>query len=341
VSGGLKSVGALDARLVPDAPRANLTADEAVRGWQIDRERRLRTAAELADVRARLQRATEETRHIHERYQHAEADITTQRDSALAEAQATRERAIAAEFRAEMARVQAQEGERERAEVEERLQAAQGALNRFRRALDIAITWLYRRQNWSGLSSDTRNKEPGPADMWGTTKYSELGLDEFPFEPPKAVIAEPGWQPPLTERQDPEVDHAIQRLARAIMPPPPPRPDRPPLAAGIPDAAWEMSRAEFCLLMRDLIAGGDALAERLHRLPTTATRIEAADQRVSIESWMAEFVKFTDAYFGPLSDTQFARGERALKPEWRQKRVEMVTSRVGWLRSLPAQYSCE
>jgi hypothetical protein len=68
-----------------------------------------------------------------------------------------------------------------------------------RSALDFAVTWLYRRQNWGpGLSHDGKYNEPAPADIWGNQKYEQLGVADIPYEPPPRVPVEPGWEPPET-----------------------------------------------------------------------------------------------------------------------------------------------
>lgn len=68
----------------------------------------------------------------------------------------------------------------------------------WRRAADMAITWLYRRQNWEGLSPDGQSREPAPKAIWADRLYRELGLGRYEYEPPAAVIAEPGFEPPLS-----------------------------------------------------------------------------------------------------------------------------------------------
>jgi len=64
---------------------------------------------------------------------------------------------------------------------------------RLRTAVDTLVAWLYRRQNWPGLSRDARYSEPAPNEIWAIGKYRELGLTGIPYEPPPSVGAEPGF----------------------------------------------------------------------------------------------------------------------------------------------------
>jgi hypothetical protein len=78
--------------------------------------------------------------------------------------------------------------ERARKEIKER----EGILHK---ALDTAITWLYRRENWDGLSEDGRNTEPAPKDIWADGKYAQLGLNGVGYQPPQTIPPEPGFTP--------------------------------------------------------------------------------------------------------------------------------------------------
>lgn len=69
------------------------------------------------------------------------------------------------------------------------------------RAVDTLLTWLYRRENWFGLSSDGQLSEPAPWDIWAKRFYELLDLRGLRYDPPPVVGAETGYRPPL---HDPE-----------------------------------------------------------------------------------------------------------------------------------------
>jgi hypothetical protein len=64
-------------------------------------------------------------------------------------------------------------------------------LSQYRTALDTAVTWLYRRVNWEGLSHDGRNSEPAPA-AYGRDAYRRLNVSGE-YEPPAMVMPEAGF----------------------------------------------------------------------------------------------------------------------------------------------------
>jgi hypothetical protein len=84
--------------------------------------------------------------------------------------------------------------ERARSELKER----EGLVHR---ALDTTITWLYRRENWDGLTDDGRHSEPAPKDIWADGKYAQLGLNGVAYQPPATVPSEPGFTPPVADAQ--------------------------------------------------------------------------------------------------------------------------------------------
>lgn len=56
------------------------------------------------------------------------------------------------------------------------------------KALDTTITWLHRRENWSGLSADGRNSEPAPKKIWADSKYAQLGLNGVAYQQAVAYL---------------------------------------------------------------------------------------------------------------------------------------------------------
>jgi hypothetical protein len=84
---------------------------------------------------------------------------------------------------------------------------------RVHRAVDTLLTWLYRRQNWFGLTADGRTSEPAPWDIWAKRFYEVLDLRGLKYEPPSIVGVEPGYKPPL---RDPELI-AIEADGTAIL----------------------------------------------------------------------------------------------------------------------------
>jgi hypothetical protein len=97
---------------------------------------------------------------------------------------------------------------------------------RMRAAIDTAITWLYRRQNWGpGLSDDAKFSEPAPYDTWVKGKYEQLDLSDMQYKPPRTIGREKGFTPPdpsdveglraALERKTVELLHANDKLAEA------------------------------------------------------------------------------------------------------------------------------
>ena len=224
--------------------------------------------------------------------------------------------------------------------------AVQEHSERLRRAVDIAITWLYRRQNWAGLSHDGKYSEPAPNSTWGQQKYGQLGLAGLLFEPPAEVPVEPGWEPDDEARRDlgivrladdagegpepasPVLDRFVARMLPK--PPPPASEGRPPLAKQLPRDAWEKARPEFCQRLAGLIAGAEGLAGGLQAVETSAGLEEATKWERPVGVWIGGFRRFAETYYGEIS--KLPTGEGALPPEWRQKSVTALTRRLAWLR---------
>lgn len=123
-----------------------------------------------------------------------------------------------------------------------------------RRGVDVLITWLYRRENWHGLSHDGRYAEPAPEDIWGSKKYQDLELEGLEYRPPRIVPPEPGFAPPPYVPIAPEFGEA-----------PPPEPS-PWLPDPLDLATFEIS--------------DDQLEECLDRTQATAQSVLAPDAQV-------------------------------------------------------------
>lgn len=96
-----------------------------------------------------------------------------------------------------------EEAERRAADSEARLVEERRARGEVRersdllhRATDILITWLYRRENWHGLTAEGQSAESAPWDIWAKQKYDQLGLNGVSYQPPDSVAGEPGFLPP-------------------------------------------------------------------------------------------------------------------------------------------------
>jgi hypothetical protein len=81
-----------------------------------------------------------------------------------------------------------------------------------RRALAIAVTWLYRRHNWAGLTEDGRTSEAAPEDIWAREKYRQLGVPDLAFEPPDLVPVEPGFAGSGSARRTARESEELHRL---------------------------------------------------------------------------------------------------------------------------------
>jgi hypothetical protein len=214
--------------------------------------------------------------------------------------------------------------------------------DRLRRAVDIAITWLYRRQNWAGLSHDGKYSEPAPDSTWGQQKYGQLGLAGLLYEPAAEVPVEPGFEPrdgerPAPEPASPVLDRIVARMA--LMPPPPASEGRPPLAMELSRDVWEKARPEYCERLTDLIAGAEGLVGSLQALPTSAGFSEQTEWERSVGLWLGGFRRFVETYYGPTR--KFPTGDQALPPAWRQQSVTAVTSRLSWLRAQRDALGCK
>lgn len=263
---GLTHTDAVQAVVIPGAPRANLSAEEAIRGWEVDRARVIQ----------------------------------------------------------------------------------------LRHAVDVLITWLYRRQNWDGLSTDGKYTEPAPAKTWGWQKYKQLGIPVSEYEPPAQVAGEPGWTPP--ERPP----------ARAPLPPPPPKRDsaraipdqkraaeilaqamrvdqsrvvpRPPLALRLSGTAWRAAQPEFCAGVIRLQTSGSQLVDELQALSIHASEEENQSLRDAVDKFVQQFDAFVAPFFGSFKSVP--GGEAALAPAWRQGDVARVSGRRRLLDSMVAAYQC-
>jgi hypothetical protein len=213
---------------------------------------------------------------------------------------------------------------------------------RLQRAVNIAITWLYRRQNWAGLSHDGRYSEPAPESTWGQQKYGQLGLAGLLYQPPAEVPAEPGWEPGDRERPTPEpaspvLDRIVARMLP--MPPPPASEGRPPLAMELSRDVWANARPEFCGRLTDLIAGAEGLTSGLQAVATSAGLEAATTWQRPVGVWLGDFRRFAETYYGSIS--RLPTGDRALPPEWRQQNVTALTSRLAWLRAQRDALGCK
>ena len=76
-----------------------------------------------------------------------------------------------------------------------------------RDAIDTAMTWLYRREEWHGLTDDGKQSE-GAWDVWVAPKWSALGLKDLPYtKPVRTVGGEPGFTAPKMSRQMDALHH--------------------------------------------------------------------------------------------------------------------------------------
>ena len=201
---------------------------------------------------------------------------------------------------------------------------------RLRRAVDIAITWLYRRANWSGLSPDGRFVEPAPADIWAKDKYKQLDLEPLPYEPPQHVAHEPGWEPPPDR---------FERVENIVASTSPENKLRPPKAADIPVEAWRVARPHFCQYVADLVRTGRKLRDDLYGIPTTAVPDDDLRWRELVDAWVDALGDFMRDYYD--SGVTFGNGAAALPPAWRQKHVETVTARLRWLEGQQQELACD
>jgi hypothetical protein len=197
---------------------------------------------------------------------------------------------------------------------------------RLRRALDIAITWLYRRENWEHLSHEGRYTEAAPGPIWGERKYEQLGVIGLAYEPPNQVGVEPDWMPrePGTQSR--------------TLPVPPPRRHRPPLAQSIPDDAWAAQRAAFCERLGGLIGTGSTLEAELQAMPPHEAPSDFRILRSRVEAFRNACDVFAKTFYGP--NVEFSAGHASLPPTWRQGYVTTVSSRVVWLNEQRDKYGC-
>ncbi len=234
------------------------------------------------------------------------------------------------------------------------------------RALDTVLTWLYRRENWAGLSDDQRYRDSAPFDIWIKQKYEELDLPGMDYAPPKTVAAERGFIPPSTgaaekaqtsriaaARRKAEVARKSRRLQgetpapleRADEVDTVPRLPRPPLAMNVPDDVWAIQHDAWCAARAGVLGSGERLVAELQELvhpePDQQNRWDAAVRR-----WVqVEFhARVVDPYWGRearenVTSAAMAAGARyeamALPPAWRQSAVAQVASRCAWLREQP------
>jgi hypothetical protein len=219
--------------------------------------------------------------------------------------------------------------------IDEALRGWESDRTRLRKALDTALTWLYRRQNWLGLSHDGRFSEPAPADIWGSKKYHELGLDPLPYEPPTQVPVEPGWQPPAenyevvpTEPPAPAPAHGQNPTER-----------RPPTAQTLPAESWVHARPDFCRRLNGIAHAGRTLVAELRAIPITAP--EEGKWRQQTAHYNTVLDKFGEDYFGQtVSSMTLPKGEASLGPPWRAKLVRLVSMRVAWLEAQIVEFGC-
>jgi len=88
----------------------------------------------------------------------------------------------------------------------------------WRSGVDTLIAWLYRRENWSGLSDEGRYNEGAP-EAFGETIYRHLGIPAR-YKRPHSSVAEPGCAGGV--RSPAEIEHDLEERWIRTDPQPPP-----------------------------------------------------------------------------------------------------------------------
>jgi hypothetical protein len=215
----------------------------------------------------------------------------------------------------------------------------------FRAATDTLLTWLYRRQNWHGLSEDGRTHEPAPRE-WAEPKYQQLGLGGLHYGPPQQVAGEPGFTPPVPDshgggsekvddaRYDPAMYGGGTPIAKqgAI--------SVPPKAAGLPPGVWEQhNKAEFCRSINDMRRTASHWLAELYALPVTAddTGRNEWDRRAS--ALATNYEQFWRLYWD--QQPSLSNKERpALAPNWRKKHINAIGRVEEWLNEMAEEFGC-
>jgi hypothetical protein len=257
--------------------------------------------------------------------------------------------------------------------LEEALRGWQRDRGRLRQALDIAITWLYRREHWAGLSHDGKFSEAAPAGIWGDKKYKDLGLEPLVYAPPPQVPVEPGWTPPSQSFEVAEAGNPTKPKPRAenhaagaapTRPRPGPGPlaekivegydamkrqsvgrasveTRPPKARKLSDDVWSKAKPEYCRRLLGLIERSMGLTRELQEVPVSAPPNAERKARASVVAFVNATNQFVaDYYTLALEDKSLPEGDTALGPAWRQKLVTTVTRRAKWLQQQARGHGC-
>jgi hypothetical protein len=218
-----------------------------------------------------------------------------------------------------------------------RRQAVEGS-RKLRRALDMTITWLYRRANWDGLTSDGRYQEPAPAKIWADRKYAELGLSGVAYEPPERVEPEPGFSPANLSAPAPQREDAPEPAAQ---------PDVPPGVAAVPARGRNAHLKAFRAERSELITQGGQLLDRLWN-ETSEHRLRS--RRAGYEQQATSFVdavqRHRNKWWSGLGIIEDARELAAAMnqepspapgPAWRAAMSRRVEREVEWLKAHDAR----
>jgi hypothetical protein len=219
-----------------------------------------------------------------------------------------------------------------------------------RTAVDFLITWLYRRQNWHGLSPDGRSFEPAPRE-WAEKKYVELGLNGLHYGPPRQIPGEPGFTPPEPNPRgdvsEAVVEHTIPASEGGgcpdnarVAPVTKTATNVPPKAAGLPDGVWEThQKAEFCKTLAELQTSVSALVSGLQALPVQSDEKVARMWRVRVDHFSGRTARFSRTYWDEPPALPKVT-QQALLPTWRQQHVATLVPIEAWFRDAAERFGC-